>query len=161
MTTTFAASTRVSEDKSRQEIERMLVKSGASRFGTITDLDTRKAVIGFVFRKIQFQMQIPLPDRKSRDFTHPKRGYGVHPESKQTELYEAEIRRRWRCLTLALKAKLVAISDGISTFEHEFLPYAVTASGETVGERLKPVMEFAASSGGVVPATLMLPEAAS
>lgn len=152
----FASGTTVSQEKSRQEIETLLVKSGASRFGCITDIVDRRAMIGFTYQGLQIQMEVPLPDPAARAFTHDHR-HCRRSETKAAELYQAEMRRRWRCLALALKAKLVAVGDGVTTFEREFLSYVVAADGNTIGEKLMPVLEHAKNGGGMVPASLALP----
>jgi len=59
--------------------------------------------------------------------------------------YEQEVRRRWRSLVLAVKAKLVAVQDEIATFEQEFLAYAVAADGKTVGEHIIPQLKAGGS----------------
>lgn len=153
----FATGTSVSEEKSRQEIERMLAKYGASRFGVLTDYEHRKATIGFTIKSIQVEMVIPLPDPKDKKFKYTHNGSRYASEPKQAEQFQQEVRRRWRSLCLSLKAKLVSVEDGITTFEREFLPYMVTASGQTIGERLEPVIRAVMQSGGVIPSTLALP----
>lgn len=139
----FAKGTTVSVDKTRGEVETMLRKIGASQFGTITDIEGHKAIIGFKWKNINIQMQVGLPDPKDRAFVYPKRGYGCNSDTKQAELYEGEVRRRWRCLALALKAKIVAVEDKVTTFEKEFLPYMVTDTGETFGDRMMPSVRAA------------------
>lgn len=152
---TFAQSTKVGEAKTRQEIEALLVRVGAQQFGTVTDFEARQAIIGFKYKNLSVKMSIPLPDPNDKQFRYDGRGY-VRPDAKRVELAQAEIRRRWRCLLLALKAKMVATQDGISTFEQEFMPYFVTATGETIYEVAKPAIEEAKKSG-MLNRTLALP----
>lgn len=157
----FASGTKVTEEKSRQEIERMLAKIGATRFGVLTDYENKCATMGFTFKRIQVQMQIPLPSPDERRFkVTPSGRWSVNAEQQRLN-FEAEVRRRWRCLALALKAKLVAVEDGITTFEREFLPYMVTATGQTIADRLEPVIKLAMETGGVIPAQLALPSGAN
>lgn len=154
----YAQATSVSEDRSRSEIEKMLVRAGASRVGCITDIGARKAMIGFTLRNLNIQMQIPLPAADERRFTHGGRnGWQKRPEHKAQEAFQGECRRRWRSLSLALKAKLVAIEDKITTFEQEFMPYVVMADGQTIGEKLTPHLLAAEKAGGLVPAGLLGP----
>jgi hypothetical protein len=56
------------------------------------------------------------------------------------EAYEAECRRRRQALAAVIKAKLVAVEDGISTNTHEaeFLAYVVLSDGRTIGEWAGP-----------------------
>ena len=53
------------------------------------------------------------------------------------ELYEQEERRIWRVLAWNLKARMVAVEEGVETFEEAFLSHLVNpASGRTVYEQL-------------------------
>lgn len=153
----YAKGTAVGEDRSRAEIEKMLQKVGASRFGVLTDFERRTATIGFTYQNIQIEMRIPLPDPNDSAFKLTPSGRWSKSTDDQAKAYQGEVRRRWRCLVMALKAKLVAVSDGIATFEREFLPYMVTADGTTVGERFAPIIEHAKRSGVISP-MLALPE---
>jgi hypothetical protein len=145
----YASNTSVTEDRSRQEIERLLMKYGASRFGCMTDYDHRVAIIEFSYRKIVIQMRIPLPDRQGAEICLYKQGSTTfrRTDSAIAERYGQEIRRRWRSLSLALKAKLVAVEDGITTFETEFMPYMVTDDGRTVAERFGRMIVQAQRTG--------------
>jgi len=65
-----------------------------------------------------------------------------HMDPEQAKVFDAEVRRRWRSLALIVKAKLVAVDDGISTAEREFL--ADTMVGDfTVYQRIRPELERA------------------
>lgn len=143
----YARNTTVTEDRSRQEIERMLMKYGASRFGCMSDYEHRIALIEFSYRKIAIQMRIPLPDPKAKQFTMKERGYGLRSANVARDLFSKEVRRRWRSLSLALKAKLVAVEDGITTFENEFMPYMVTDNGQTLAERFGHLIASAQTTG--------------
>lgn len=152
----YARATSVSEDKSRMEIEKMLLKAGSSRVGCVTDIGAQRALIGFTLKNLNIQMQIPLPSPNAREFTHGGRGgWERRTEAKAAEAFQAECRRRWRSLVLALKAKLVAIDDKITTFEQEFMPYVVTADGATIGEKMLPHLISAQSNKGFIPAGLL------
>jgi hypothetical protein len=54
------------------------------------------------------------------------------------KVYEQACRQRWRALLLIVKAKLEAVTAGISTVEREFLPDVVLPNGATVGEWVGP-----------------------
>jgi len=151
---TYATNTTVSEDKSRLEVEKMLMKYGATRFGYLRE--PGKALVCFTYKKLTIQMEIPLPSPDDRRFAvTPSKKWARTPEAKR-EAYEGEVRRRWRSLALAIKAKLIAVEDGVATFEAEFLPYMVAADGRTIAQKLLPVIE-AAKEGGTLNAMLMLP----
>ncbi len=57
---------------------------------------------------------------------------------------------------LLIKAKLIAVNEGITTFEAEFLSHACLASGNTVGEQVIPEMKQAALDGRM-PKALTMP----
>lgn len=155
----YAEGTSVSEEKSRQEIERMLTRMGASKFGVLSDYNERTAEIGFVYKTIHVRMLITLPDPKDDRFNKTPTGKWLRSDNAKEEMYRAEVRRKWRSLSLALKAKLVSVEEGITTFEREFLPYMVTSSGQTVAEKMEPLIREA-MEGRPIPATLCLPEGA-
>jgi len=150
----YARNTRVSEDRSRQEIERLLMKYGADEFGYFTR--KHQAAVCFVYCGLRIQMTIDLPDRDSDRFHKtPVRGNSRN-ESSAFDAWQAEVRRLWRALTLAIKAKLVFINEGGTTFENEFMPYVVCNDGKTIGQKMSPILQKAIKQGGQVPAMLQL-----
>lgn len=153
----YASKTTTTEDTSRAEIERLLLKYGADEFGYVTKRDA--AVIGFLYRGMRFEMSIPLPDRDDVAFQFTPKTRKRRSATSANDAYIAERRRRWRCLCLGVKAKLVMIDDQVATFEAEFLPYLVTGNGQTVAERMKPLIEHAVQTGS--PLLLPAPPAAS
>lgn len=119
----YAAGTTVSAEKSKVEIERILMRYGASSF--MTGYFANIAVVMFEVhgRRIKFELKLPKQD----DFKARRR-------SSSQKQYEAEVKRLWRALALAIKAKLEVVSSGISSFEEEFLANIVLPSGQTVGQ---------------------------
>jgi len=101
--------------------------------------------IAFRFKNLNVRMKVTIPARDDKRFTVTPTGRRRTGDS--SGLYEQEVCRRWRCLTAVIKAKLVAVTDGVATFEQEFLPYLVTSTGETMGERLLPAVIAAKTSG--------------
>jgi hypothetical protein len=142
---TYAQNTSVSVEKSRAEIERILERYGATRFGY--GWDQAKAVVQFETNGRQIRFELPLPDRTERRFTHHQRGKRT-PESAQTE-YEKACRQRWRALVLVVKAKLEAVESGVSEFEDEFLAHIVLPDGSTAGQWMRPQIERAYQTGGM------------
>lgn len=110
----FAVKTTVSAERSRAEIE-VLVRRHAGRDAE----DTSRARDG----------------RRSSSWTPGKAAVDAWVEQ--------EVRRRWRCLLLLVRAKLEAVEARISgedrqvTFEREFLAYVVVPSGETIYEAIQ------------------------
>lgn len=129
----YAQKTTVPVEQSRNEIERTLERYGASAFGYMTDT-------------VSTTLAFKVNDRAIR-IVMPKPGDGTSEKNAREE------RRRWRALLLIIKAKLDAIASGIATFENEFLPYTVMATGQTVGEWASPQLSRIRS--GPVVLTLM------
>ena len=72
----YAATTSVTSEKSRAEIERTLSKYGATSFAY--GWEETRSVIGFRIENRQVRFVLPLPDRHSREFTHtPERAGSV------------------------------------------------------------------------------------
>ena len=152
----YAQDTSVTVDRSKNEIERIVTKYGASQFTTGWDQARGKAAIQFDMknRRIRFVLDMPKPG----DYATYERGgaYGTthtreRTEREQLRKADQEMRRRWRSLLLVVKAKLEAVETGISEFEEEFLAHIVTASGQTIGEMILPKLDKVASSGKLPP----------
>lgn len=135
----YASRTSVSVDRTRSEIEKNLHRFGAEGFAY--GWDAGQELIGFVYKAKNVRMSIPMPARS---------------KFRNDDQFEQERRRRWRSLGMVVKAKLVSVSDGIMTFEDEFLSYFVMPNGKTLGQALIPRLE-AAATRGELPA--LLPEA--
>lgn len=153
----YAATTSVSVERSRNEIETTLVRYGASQF--MYGWEGSGAIIAFVVNtpqgKRQVRFELPLPSRDERRFTHHSRGRRTALEAERQ--WEQACRQRWRALLLVVKAKLEAVESGIATFEDEFLAYIMLPDGGTVGQLLGPQLEAAYDPDrGVMPAGLRL-----
>jgi hypothetical protein len=152
VTTAYAATTTVTSDRSRTEIERLLVKYGATQFAYGWAGD--QAMIAFVMRDRQIRFLVPMPDENDKTITHT-------PEHRRRTLsvaktaYDQAVRSRWRSLALVIKAKLEAVNSGIVTFEDEWATHMVLPDNTTVRDRLFPVIEQAYATG-TVPAMLAL-----
>jgi hypothetical protein len=138
----FAEGTKVSIETSKQEIERMLRKYGATKF--VFGWDEEKEVLTFEMqnRRVRFTIQRPLLE----DFRITK-ARRIRTASQQRDAWEAEMRRRFRSLVLRLKAKLEAVVEKEVSFEEEFLSYIVVPNGQTVHEFLTPQLETSYQSG--------------
>lgn len=143
MSGTYAKGTEVTVDRSRAEIEKILTRYGADQFAV--GWDTTRAVIGFEAngRKVRFVLPLPRLDEIP---THD-RNYRSVPESQRRNRLDAEARRRWRALCLAIKAKLEVVESGIATFEDEFLAHLVLPDGTTVADQVRPKLAEAYSTG--------------
>ena len=96
-----------------------------------------------------------MPNPEAKQFVYDGRGVRRTSQSQATA-YDAEIRRRWRSMVLVTKAKLVAVADGISTLEKEFLANVVLGDGTTVGESSVPMLKAMALDGSI-PSALPVP----
>lgn len=136
--TRYAENTSVPVDRSRAEIERNLIRFGASGFGY--GWEGSQETVLFTYRSKQVRLTLPMPS----------------PSGFRTEAArEKERRRRWRSLAMVIKALLVGVADDILSFEEAFLSYFVMPDGFTLGDRIIPRLEAAAHEGKLP--TLLLP----
>lgn len=137
----YAETTSVSVERTRAEIETLLSKRGASRFGYMSD--EKKTSIMFVLRDRAVRFELPLPAKDEKRFTfRTVRGY-AKPNAAEIiyKLWEQACRSRWRALFLCIKAKLEAVDVGITTFEAEFLAHVVMSDGRTIGQAMLPRLD--------------------
>lgn len=135
MTAQYAKGTEVSVDKTRQEIERELLRFGADAF--TSGFEFRRAFIMFRAKDRWIRLTLTLPSEDEPRFQKTEhRGLARDIEGR-LRLVDAERRRVWRSLALLVKAKLAAVADGIVEFEQEFLPHIVMADRQTVWERTR------------------------
>lgn len=132
----FAERTTVPVNTTRAEIEKTLIRFGASKFMVMVDGDAFKATVQFFARERWIRLTLQLPDPKVE------------------RNCAAEERRRWRSLAALVKAKLVAVDDGLVEFEEEFLPHVLMSDGMTVYERTHQALALEYQSGK--PQTLLL-----
>jgi hypothetical protein len=140
--TRYAKGTTVPVDRSKAEIERALMKYGASKFGYFNEGD--RAAIAFQYGNKAIRMRLPLP--KPDDFMRTEKNRG-RPLSARIVECERATKQRWRALLLIVKAKLEAIESGVSTFETEWMAFMVLPNGKTVAEELLPKIEEASETG--------------
>ena len=140
----YARNTSVPIERSRGEVERTLTRYKADRFAY--GWDGGQWVVGFRAHGKILKFIVPMPDKTADGIARSPKGrrrsLGVIEQA-----WDQECRRRWRALSLAIKAKLEMVESGISTFEVEFLPYIVLPSGETVGNWLAPQLDGLYKSG--------------
>jgi hypothetical protein len=162
----FAAHTSVAVDKTKGELERLLVKHGAAQYGTAHDDANGFAVVYFALADRQIRLQIPIP--KLDAWPGPKldtwqqppgtklpQGWGRWSESTRAQWvrgeWEQACRTRWRCMLLIVKAKLELIGMKLSTVDREFLPDITLPDGRSVYDWLKPGIEKAYLGGAMPP----------
>lgn len=146
--TSYAKTTTVSAAKSRAEIEETLERFGASGF--MSGRDGRKAVVAFKARDRQIMFRLTLPDPADPALRKTPTGK-IRSGKSQDEAFRAEERRLWRALALSIKAKLVAVEDGIETFEEAFLAHVVMPDGLTLADHVAPRVAIAYETGDMPP----------
>jgi hypothetical protein len=147
----YAESTSVPEAKSRDEIERLLKRYGATGFAYGWEHDY--VMLGFRVKERSIRILLPMPGPDDPAFTRTQAGY-LRAEKAGRELYEQERRRRWRALALVIKAKLEAVETNISTLEQEFFAHLVLPTGQTMAEWFAPQLARLYDTGSLPP---MLP----
>ena len=149
---TYATGTTVSPEKTRWEIEAVLKRYGAVGFAYASE--ARCARIEFLANKRRVRFDVTLPDPKDARFRSTARGRWRYPgersDAMSAKAHEAEVRRLWRALLLAIKAKLEVVQSGMAIFEEEFLGNIVMPDGRTVGEHVAPKIAQAYASGRAV-----------
>jgi hypothetical protein len=133
----YAAGTVVTADRSRMEIERELTKRGATAFGYNWTGD--ESVVAFTLNGLQVRIGLALPRREDYQDYRAANSRRVSGQ----KVYDDEVRRRWRALALVVKAKLVAVDEGITSLEREFLADVVLSDGMTVLDATRQQIEGA------------------
>lgn len=135
------ASTTVPVERSQGEIRKLLIRFGAARlaFGEERDdMGQRWAAVTFQAKVYAVRMRVPLKPVDEREVTAKyQRARSRTRDEIRDQLYEQEERRIWRVLAWNLKARMVAVEEGIETFEEAFLAHLLDPrSGRTVYEHL-------------------------
>ena len=149
----YAEHTLVPVAESKAEIEAILTRYGADQFAS--GWAEGRAVIQFKAKERFVRFELPLPAQDEKRFRLDHRGY-ARSDTKRLEVWEQACRQRWRCLALAVKAKLEAVESGITTFEDEFMAHIVLPGDKTLGQWARPQIADAYANNRLPP---MLPGA--
>lgn len=147
----YAADTTVPVDRSKQEIERILQRYGASEFASAWKAE--KAMMQFRMneRHVRFTLKLPQKDEfKTTGGKFPRK----RTDNQMFAAMEQAQKQRWRALALAIKAKLESVASGIEEFDTAFMGQIVMPNGKTMAEIALPQIEAAYKSGRV-PAALL------
>lgn len=161
MVTEFAENTKVPVEKSKMELDTLLMKHGAANRGVQTDDINGKAAIAFVLAGLKYRLEIPLPriellpapgdePRGWRGWSEEDRAAWVRKE------WEQSCRSRWRAVLLLVKAKLELVRLKVSTVEKEFFADLVVPGGQTMHAAMSESIQRALVDGTMP--VLMLPE---
>lgn len=148
MSGTYAASTDVSAGRSRDEIERTLVRYGARAFQY--GWADNHAAVSFIMNERQVRLVVSMPDPQAAEYTRTPTGRS-RTKAQADQAYQQSVRQKWRALALVVKAKLEAVDAGISDFETEFLAWTVLPTGRTVAEEIGPQVADAYLNHSVQP----------
>lgn len=142
----YAETTTVGVDRSRAELEKLLVKAGATGFsyGWQDLAGVQAAVVEFILDGRHVRLMLPLPTRE--EFTFTPTGKARLSASIDAAIAQGT-RARWRALLLIVKAKLEAIAAGVVSFDEEWLPYLVLPDGRTVAATVAPGIAEAYATG--------------
>lgn len=144
----YAENTSVPVDRSKAEIERTLSRYGAEGF--MYGIKRDRALVAFEAHGRHVRFMLPMPDQDDAAFSRTPTGRKRKGDALNSA-YEQEIRRRWRALALAIKAKLEAVDTGITEFDEEFLAHIVMPNGRTVAETAIPALQTAYAEHRMVP----------
>ncbi len=140
--------TNVAVEKSQSEIRKLLMTFGADEFqfgeGTGTD-EARWSGISFRHEGHMVMMRVPLREMDSATVSYlAAKAQRAHTRSLsdiEREYWEQEERRIWRVLFWSLKARIVAIEEGLEEFEQAFLAHLVDPStGMTLWQYVQPAI---------------------
>jgi hypothetical protein len=141
--------TTVATEKSQGAIRKLLLDFGAAefQFGEGTSPDGSKwSGVSFTHGGHQVLMQVPMkpPDdaelrrqaaaarrAKTRTLAEIQRGY-----------WEQEEKRIWRVLYWSIKARMIAVDEGVETMEQAFLAHLVDPrTGLTLWQHVQPALD--------------------
>jgi hypothetical protein len=144
--TKYAERTAVTPEQRRGEIERTLARYGATAFGYATSGDRAQVVFELSGRRMR--LDVALPDRQSKEFTHLESSPWVQrAEAEAQKRYDQAVRQRWAALALWIKAQCEAIDSEVVTAEQAFLGWVVLPDGRTLAEKIAPQLDAAYASG--------------
>lgn len=126
----YAVKTSVPIERSQNEIRKVLGKYKATAFAYGEQGDLSLVQFEMAGRRIKFVL--PMPHSPSQNATQAS-----------IKTYDQLCRSRWRCLVLAIKAKLECVESGITTLEQEFMAHIVLPNGKTVGDVMSPQIQIA------------------
>lgn len=144
-----AEGTDVPVERSRAELEAVLTRYGADRFGSMSETD--RAIVLFEVKGRRIVFMLPLPDKAKftkRPWRHLTK---TCTAEEQQQLWEQACRERWRALVLIVKAKLEAVRSGVTTFEDEFAFHFVMPNGQRLRDVLMPALDDVLSKGTLPP----------
>lgn len=123
----YAKGTKVPQEQTLQEIQKVLKKYGAQKFGYMSDISF--VVIAFEMHNRRIRINLKILKNET----------------------DQNIRQKWRALLLIIKSKLEAIESKIESFDEAFLAHIVLPNGQTMSEYSVPHIEKSYQSGNMPP----------
>lgn len=124
----YASTTKVPVDRSRNELETLLQKYGATQRAVF--FDDEQGMVHVQFRMTERMVKL--------SFETPKKS-------------EQKARQAWRRVILIVKAKLEYVAAGSSTIEREFLADLLMADGRTMHQVVAPQVAQMFKTGKMPP----------
>lgn len=149
----YAAGTTVEQNRTVQDLEKLLESYGATGFAYGKKGSKQLVAFEMQGRSVRFALHLPPVNDPSVIplAQEMARAAKVAVPRAPGAAYAFIARQRWRALYLIIKAKLVAIDEGIRTFDNEFSWNVVLPGGETVGELLEPHIDRVYATGHIPP----------
>lgn len=127
--------TMVAADRTVTEIQDILRRHGATACLTEYDGSSHVVALSFKVKTASGELPFRLPCRADAVYKilreRPRRRYDAEAEMKDKAQAE---RVAWRIIKDWVEAQMALIESEMVLVEQVFLPYAVTPSGETVGQ---------------------------
>ena len=152
----YAASTEVSAEKSRAEIEKLLARHKCTKFMTGVDHETHSAMVQFQAHNRIVKFIVALPNPTDPKYKRVKNSWMDRNAAGIAKVVAQEERTRWRALLLVIKAKLESVESGIASFEDEFLAHTLLPNQQTVAEYIGPAVAQMYETGRMPPANRQL-----
>ena len=135
----YAEGTTVSVLNSRIEVEKIILKYAGqgAEFAYMQKYGSADIVFAAHGRRVRFTLPLPTLEEAKKGAMGKRDYYEIKDVGRRQAWVERESMRRWRCLVLAIKAKLEVVESGIASFEEEFLAHVVNADGLTVYQAIK------------------------
>lgn len=137
--------TTVTVEKSQGEIRKLLQRFGADNFQFAegrTASETQAVAVQFVHNNHVVMMSVDLKEPDNAALKgKARRARTKTLDDFYAEHFAQEARRIWRVLYHSLKARMVAVEEGVEEFEQAFLAHLVDPSnGQTLWSRIEPIV---------------------
>ena len=135
----YAEGTTVSVISSRLEIEKIILRyaGNSAEFAYMQKDGSADIVFAANGRRVRFTLPLPTMEEAKKGAMKKRDWSTVTDVGRRQAWIDQESMRRWRCLVLAIKAKLEVVESGIASFEEEFLAHIVNPAGLTIYQAIK------------------------